>query len=80
MKNRNTIFPATLLALACFALLPIANLPPDGSYLNRNTAEGDDALFSLTTGGGNGTAVTGAAVKVSASGQLYDPDRSEKVR
>ena len=26
---------------------------PDGGYLNQNTAEGDNALFSLTTGGFN---------------------------
>ncbi len=43
------------LALACFALLPMARaqLPPpapDGGYPGDNTAEGDDALFSLTTG------------------------------
>src|SRR5437899_908155 len=41
------------LALACFALSPPARavLPaPDGGYPGSNTAEGDDALFSLTTG------------------------------
>src|SRR5207302_2748474 len=40
-------------ALACFALLPTLRAvtpPPDGGYPNFNTAEGDDALFSLTTG------------------------------
>ena len=44
------------LALACFALLPAARavLPaPDGGYPNNTTAEGEDALFSLTTGFGN---------------------------
>ena len=54
MKNQKTIFTTILLVLACFALsapnafgvLP----PPDGGYPNRNTAEGEDALFSLTTG------------------------------
>jgi uncharacterized coiled-coil protein SlyX len=43
-------------ALACFALLPTARAvdpPPDGGYLNQNTAEGEDALFSLTTGFAN---------------------------
>src|SRR5437660_3906405 len=43
-------------ALACFALLPTVRAvtpPPDGGYPNANTAEGDDALFSLTTGFGN---------------------------
>ncbi len=39
--------------LACFALLPAARAvtpAPDGGYPNQNTAEGEDALFSLTTG------------------------------
>jgi hypothetical protein len=42
------------LVLACFALSPPIALavtpPPDGGYANLNTAEGDFALFSLTTG------------------------------
>jgi Chaperone of endosialidase len=41
------------LGLACFALAPAARAvdpPPDGGYLNFTTAEGEDALFSLTTG------------------------------
>jgi hypothetical protein len=47
-----------LITLACFSLLPTAQaqLPspaPDGGYLNQNTAEGDGALFSLTTGENN---------------------------
>jgi len=29
------------------------NPPPDGGYPNLNTAEGDFALFSLTSGGSN---------------------------
>ncbi len=46
------------LALAWFALSPTARavLPPpvpDGGYVNENTAEGDGALFSLTTGSDN---------------------------
>ena len=28
--------------------------PPDGGYPNGNTAEGEDALFSLTTGDEHG--------------------------
>jgi hypothetical protein len=43
--------------LACFALLPpkaFGVLPaPDGGYANDNTAEGTNALFSLTTGAFN---------------------------
>src|SRR5438094_7158866 len=45
------------LVVACFALSPTAqgqlSPAPDGGYPGRNTAEGDDALFSLTTGESN---------------------------
>jgi hypothetical protein len=44
------------LATACFALAPVVRAvdpPPDGGYPNQNTAEGEDALFSLTTGSDN---------------------------
>ncbi len=54
----NIAYPAiALFALACFALAPITQAqlspPPDGGYPNQNTAEGDNALFSLTVGGDN---------------------------
>src|SRR5437660_11656821 len=45
-----------LFTFACFALLQNAQAvvpPPDGGYANGNTAEGRDALFSLTTGEDN---------------------------
>jgi hypothetical protein len=44
------------LALLCFGLSPKAQAvspPPDGAYPNFTTAEGQNALFSLTTGAGN---------------------------
>jgi len=44
------------IAVACVTLLPRVHAvtpPPDGGYPNQNTAEGSDALFSVTTGGGN---------------------------
>ncbi len=44
------------LVFACFALCPMAQAvspPPDGAYPGGNTAEGLDALFSLTTGAWN---------------------------
>src|SRR6266566_2665139 len=44
------------LVLGCFALSPLAQAvspPPDGGYPGHNTAEGTDALFSLTFGGSN---------------------------
>jgi hypothetical protein len=45
-----------LFAFACFTLAQNVQAvvpPPDGHYANRNTAEGKDALFSLTTGEDN---------------------------
>jgi trimeric autotransporter adhesin len=56
MKNANTTFTAILIALACFALLPLAQAvvpPPDGGYPNFTTAEGTNALKNLTSGAGN---------------------------
>ena len=44
------------LALLCLELLPKAQAvvpPPDGGYTGFNTAEGKNALFSLTTGSAN---------------------------
>jgi Chaperone of endosialidase len=43
-------------ALLCHGLLPTAQAvvpPPDGGYPNFNTAEGQNALFNLTTGSAN---------------------------
>ena len=55
MKTTTKIVCDTLALLAfhCFALLSTAQAlvpPPDGGYPGGNTAEGQDALFSLTTG------------------------------
>jgi hypothetical protein len=44
------------LVIAWFAVSPATQAvlpPPDGGYPNNNTAEGTDALFSLTTGADN---------------------------
>jgi hypothetical protein len=59
-------------ALALFALASITraiNPPPDGGYPGANTAEGNNALFSLTTGQNN-TAVGDAALKNNTAGSL----------
>src|SRR6266498_714088 len=90
MKNRNTILAAILLALACFAVSPKAQAvspAPDGGYPGGNTAEGADALLSLTGGvwntalgfqalnhdtvGGNNTA-TGVRALFSDTGGNYN--------
>ena len=57
--SRSPLRPGFLLiplVLAWFAFSPAIRAvdpPPDGGYPNQNTAEGEDALFSLTTGFGN---------------------------
>ena len=48
--------PVFFVALVCFGLLPITQAvspPPDGGYAGGNTAEGQNALLNLTTGGFN---------------------------
>jgi hypothetical protein len=53
LKTQTQLF---FVALACFALSPVAqavNPPPDGGYPNNNTAEGTNALQNLTIGSNN---------------------------
>ena len=60
------------LTLLCFGLLPRTQAvvpPPDGGYPGFNTAEGQSALFSLTTGTGN-VAVGWASLYSDAEGSL----------
>ena len=59
-------------ALVCFAPVPISQAvspPPDGGYPGGNTAEGQSALFSLTTGGFN-TAVGFFSLRVNGTGSF----------
>ena len=52
-----------LLMFACFAFSPTAHAvspAPDGGYPGGNTAEGQNALFSLTSGGYNTNLAAGA--------------------
>ena len=59
-----------VLALAGLAFSPTARSlrpPPDGGYPNETTAEGDGALFSLTTGEGN-TALGSNALHANTTG------------
>ena len=61
-----------LLALACFAVSPAVQAvspPPDGGYPGGNTAEGQNALFGLTTGGFN-TAVGFLALESNTTGSF----------
>lgn len=56
MKNRNATFAIVLLALTCVGVSPdiqAVNPPPDGGYPGYTTAEGTNALQSLTTGEAN---------------------------
>jgi len=57
IQCKTTILPVLIAAaLACFSLLPKAQAvvpAPDGGYPGGNTAEGQAALLSLTTGGFN---------------------------
>jgi len=56
MKTKKTMLVAVLPVLACLAFLPGARAispPPDGCDPNFTTAEGCDALASLTIGAGN---------------------------
>jgi trimeric autotransporter adhesin len=60
IQCKTTILPLFIAGvLACFGLLEKAQAvvpPPDGGYPGFNTAEGEDALFSLT-GGDRNTAI-----------------------
>jgi len=53
LRLRGFRFVSLAVALACFVVLRAASgvtPAPDGGYPTGNTAEGEDALFSLTTG------------------------------
>jgi hypothetical protein len=64
--------PVFVVALVCFGLLPTAQAvspAPDGGYPGGNTAEGQSALLSLTTGGFN-TAVGFFSLRSDTTGAL----------
>ena len=64
------VLPAT--ALACFGLSSLARAvspPPEGVYANFTTAEGQNALFSLSTGAAN-TAVGAFSLESVATGSF----------
>jgi len=72
MKTPSNIICGAFALLASFALLPRAQAivpAPDGGYPGGNTAEGQSALFSLTTGVYN-TAVGYFSLRTDAQGQF----------
>src|SRR5574338_1695465 len=63
-----------ILALGGFTLCQVSRVfaitpPPDGGYPNGNTAEGQNALLSLTTGGYN-TAVGFFSLRADTTGSV----------
>ena len=64
---RTTAF-CFVVSFACVTAALAVDPPPDGGYPNGNTAEGDDALFSLTSAGANNTAVGVDALFANTSG------------
>ena len=70
MKTLSNTVYGTFALLASYALLPqvqAVNPAPDGGYPGQNTAEGQNALFSLTTGTSN-TANGYEALKANTTG------------
>jgi len=70
MKTKNLIL--ILIGIICFGGLPKAQAvvpAPDGGYPGGNTAEGQAALLSLTTGGFN-TAVGFLSLRSNTTGQF----------
>jgi uncharacterized coiled-coil protein SlyX len=50
MKHQNRILISIFIGLMCLPASRAVSPPPDGGYPGGNTAEGQSALFSLTTG------------------------------
>ena len=72
MKNPNNIITTILVALGFLALSQMVDAvspAPDGGYPGGNTAEGQNALFGLTTGGYN-TAVGYFSLRSDTTGQF----------
>ena len=70
-SSRRSLFLIPL-ALLCFALLPESQAvspAPDGGYPGGNTAEGQNALFGLTSGGYN-TAVGFFSLRADTAGNF----------
>ena len=74
MKSRKIIFTTVLSALVCFGLTPVAKAvepaAPATALAGGNTADGDNALLSLTTGFYN--SAFGLDALLSISDQSFD--------
>jgi len=71
-SEKSKAFITVIATISCLALSPIARAvvpPPDGGYANFTTAEGQNALFSLTTGAAN-TAVGCFSLWGNATGEF----------
>jgi Chaperone of endosialidase len=75
LKKATSVF---FVVSACFALFPTAQAvvpAPDGGYPGGNTAEGTNALFSLTTGTNN-TAIGFGAIGSNTTGDFNSAEGS----
>jgi hypothetical protein len=78
--QKSALLFVTALLLTCFALSPGAQAvvpPPDGGYPNRNTAEGDFALFSADVEAGNDNTAIGFSTLYSNVGSFNTAIGSE---
>jgi len=79
LKQTTPVFLVALL-IACLAIPESAQgvvPPPDGGYPGFNTAEGQNALFSLTTGAAN-TAVGWFALFSDTTGSFISATARER--
>jgi hypothetical protein len=77
--EQSTLFviPFLFVCFAPFSIAQAVNPPPDGGYLNGNTAVEKSALFALTSGGTNtvvtterfNTAIGAAALRANTSNE-----------
>jgi hypothetical protein len=75
LKRREEPLVVPRVILATFSLLETIKAvipPPDGGYPGGNTAEGQNALFSLTSGGWRGASQHNGRVLLKSENQPTD--------